>query len=261
VGVAGPTGPAGPKGDSGAVGAAGSAGAIGPPGPPFGTLTSAEQSTFAAKAIGENSEAINNIVKAANQDLKNSTLWCADGSFCAVPGQKPIQYNTSTKQAITVVKNAAGTNTSFQIETEPGYLQIATFDASGKWTSQYPIRISQTAGSLQTMNYNSNYAAMHVLGDGTSNGVIFKNGTTRAADGGPKTLTLRNDDGSLRLASSGGDVIIPNNTLVMGDQWRIYQDPDNNLAIENSATKVKYVVARQPGNLSNTNVWVNWTKI
>ncbi|TPX56468.1 hypothetical protein SpCBS45565_g08400 [Spizellomyces sp. 'palustris'] len=40
------------------------------------------------------------------------------------------------------------------------------------------------------------------LGDGTSQAALFKNGTTRSADGGVKTLTLRNDDGALRLLAT-----------------------------------------------------------
>lgn len=35
-------------------------------------------------------------------------------------------------------------------------------------------------------------------------GIIFKNSSTRAADGGPNTMTVRNDGGDLRLAGGGG---------------------------------------------------------
>jgi hypothetical protein len=46
-------------------------------------------------------------------------------------------------------------------------------------------------------------------------GVLFKNGDTRDDDGGKKTFTIRNDDGSLRLMATGGRVKVPKTVTVI----------------------------------------------
>lgn len=268
VGPAGPAGPAGAPGSAGPPGPAGAQGLQGIPGPAFGTLSAAEQATFVTKAVTDNAPAINNIIKAANTDLKTSTMWCADGS-CITPSGTPIAYTMQagrTNQQIIHAKTAEG-KVRFSVEHGPNDFTVASFDDAGNWSRKRPLRLERLTGIL--VNENSDDAAYSAIGlRNVSNGVasnayLFKNGSTRAEDGGPKTLTIRNDDGTLRLAAINGDVTIPNNTLVIGDQWRLYQDPNNNLAIENSVTKVKYVVSRLPAGITagaNTNLWVDWIK-
>ena len=46
-------------------------------------------------------------------------------------------------------------------------------------------------------------------------GVLFKNGNLREDDGGKKTFTIRNDDGSLRLQAVGGRVRVPKTVTVI----------------------------------------------
>jgi hypothetical protein len=47
-----------------------------------------------------------------------------------------------------------------------------------------------------------------------SKGVLFKNGDTREDDGGKKTFTIRNDDGSLRLQAVGGRIRVPQTAVI-----------------------------------------------
>jgi len=256
-GATGPSGPQGPKGEPGLPG---------PPGPAFGTLSEAEQAIFVTKAVTDNATAINNIIKTANQDLKTSTLWCADGSFCAAPTGKPVAHTmdpTKANQHLIWARSSDGKN-RFTVENTNDAFTIATFDDSGNWNRKRPMRVERNTGFL--INENSDEAGAALIGirnigstGAASSGYIFKNGSTRVDDGGPKTMTVRNDDGSLRLAAINGDVTIPNNTLVLGNQWRLYQDPNNELVFENSITKVKYYVSRQPANTQpGANFWVNW---
>ena len=68
------------------------------------------------------------------------------------------------------------------------------------------------------------------LGVGVSNsagqGWIFKNGPGRGDDGGPNTMTIRNDDGRLRLRSANNDVQIDGSRLRINNDWQIGQDGD-----------------------------------
>lgn len=262
-GPIGSPGPAGAPGKDGASGLAGAPGKDGAPGPAFGTLSSADQSIFATKAVSENVAAINNIIKAANTDLKSSTLWCADGTFCKAPAGKPLHFNMTAPgvQQNILYARSADDKPRFSVESNDNVFQIATFNDIGEWNKFRPLKIERNTGWVVTENADP--ASVSAIGfqTGASKAYLFKNGVNRTDDGGPKTLTLRNDDGNLRLASLGGDVTIPNNNLVIGNQWKIYQDPDNNLAIENSVTRVKYAVSRKPGTVADgAQLWVDWAQ-
>jgi hypothetical protein len=266
AGPVGPVGPVGPAGPIGVAGPAGPAGAKGEPGPAFGTLSATEQAIFVSKAVNDNAAAINNIVKLANQDLKASTMWCANGDVCEAPDGKPIGYTMPvgrTNQHIINVR-APDTKVRFSVEHTPNEFSVATFTDNGMWSQKRPLRIERNTGNLINENNNSvGYAGMVVrnVNNGViSDGVIFKNGTTRTDDGGPNTMTVRNDSGNLRLAAVNGDVIVPNNTFVIGDKWRLYQE-NGDLALQHADTKVKYVLSKQPTGINtNTNLWVNWQK-
>ncbi len=45
-------------------------------------------------------------------------------------------------------------------------------------------------------------------------GHVFRNGDSRTDDGGPKTMTIRNDDGDLRIMASTKKISIPNDTYL-----------------------------------------------
>ncbi|MFN8395707.1 MAG: hypothetical protein U0176_13800 [Bacteroidia bacterium] len=48
------------------------------------------------------------------------------------------------------------------------------------------------------------FTSLHLENDTANVGVLFKNSSTRNDDGGPHTMTLRNDQGDLRLMAAGG---------------------------------------------------------
>jgi hypothetical protein len=264
-GAPGSKGDIGPPGPAGAPGVPGGIGPIGPPGPAFGTLSATEQSTFVTKAVTDNATAINNIIKAANGDLKNSTLWCADGSFCQGPPGKPISFPMTAAGALQHMIDAksADGKLRFTIQNDDNFLQIATFDNNGVWNKKHPIRIERATGNLINTNYDETAFSGIGVRNNTSSGYIFKNGSTRATDGGPYTMTVRNDEGNLRLAAIKGDVTIPNNTLVIGE-WRLSQDDTSkDLFVENPVTKVKYAFSKLPAGITSgvgTNLWVDWQK-
>jgi hypothetical protein len=266
TGPPGPAGPLGPAGPAGLVGPAGGQGPKGEPGPAFGTLTDNEQGIFVRKAVSDNAAAINNIVKVANQDLKASTMWCANGEICEAAGGRPIAYTMPVGQTSQHIIHARGSDSKvrFTVEHTPNEFTVATFTDNGLWNNKRPLRIERNTGILLNENYDSTgYSAIgvrNISGGVSSNGYIFKNGASRSDDGGAKTMTVRNDDGNLRLAALNGDVIIPNNALGLGNQWRLYQDSNGDLVLEHSATKVKYFVSKQPANTQQgANFWVNWT--
>jgi hypothetical protein len=271
VGPVGPIGPAGPAGSPGTQGPigppgpAGIAGAKGEPGPAFGTLSATEQAIFVSKAVNDNAAAINNIVKLANQDLKSSVMWCATGDICEAPSGRPLAYTIPTGQTMQHIIHARSSDSKvkFTVEHTPNEFTVATFDDNGNWNNKRPLRIERNTGILvNENNVSTGYSAFgvrNISGGVQSNGYIFKNGSSRTDDGGAKTMTVRNDDGNLRLAAINGDVIIPNNTLVLGNQWRLYQDQNGDLVLEHATTKVKYFLSKQPSNTQpGANFWVNW---
>lgn len=79
----------------------------------FAQMSDAEQNQFVKIAITNHTSVINDILQKANQNLKSSTLWCADGDLCEVPSGKGIRIggewviNTSTSGNLNI------TNTSY----------------------------------------------------------------------------------------------------------------------------------------------------
>ena len=78
---------------------------------------------------------------------------------------------------------------------------------SGTYSSTLGVIVNTNAGSPVIINQNLNagssaYAVMQLQTD-TGSAYIFKNSSTRSADGPVKCCTFRNDDGDLRLAAAG----------------------------------------------------------
>ena len=105
---------------------------------------------------------------------------------------------------------SSGWNKLFAIQGKTGNVNV-----KGKLNAGGDIK----ANNFYTSSSNS-FSEMKV----NDKGVLFRNGTNqdRISDGGPKTFTVRNDDGDLRLMASGGDVNIPNGIKI--GNWKIEED-------------------------------------
>lgn len=71
----------------------------------------------------------------------------------------------------------------------------------------YNLHVHGDAGYIvhQIKNVSATgYSAIYLGTDDVNVGVIFKNGTSRTADGGVNTMTIRNDSGDLQLQGGGG---------------------------------------------------------
>jgi hypothetical protein len=103
-----------------------------------------------------------------------------------------IQAVSSTFGAQTLAINPAG-----------GYVGIGVKTPAWKLTVYGDV--SDTVGGVATTTQNANahgYTAFLLATDTPSAGAIFKNGSTRTADGGVNTMTVRNDGGTLRLMNN-----------------------------------------------------------
>lgn len=92
------------------------------------------------------------------------------------------------------------------------------------WTRDGTINMTGP-GHVNKYNDDRNGYALSAWGakDGGW-GIVFKNGADRGADGGPKTMTVRNDDGNLRLQATNGEVIVENNCLRIGQHKLCSED-------------------------------------
>ena len=182
-----------------------------------------------------------NTVKIA---LENKTVWCADGTTattCNIPFGRSI--TTSSGNFITsngnfITSNGNFITTSGNFITSNGNFITTSGDVRSK-----NLRVSNAVYTnticnkddtgcfgvgAGTATFKHMYANNPDQADYTEvkiggNGVLFRNGSTRAADGGIKTFTIRNDDGNLRLQATNGEVTVPNG-IVIGD-WKIEEDP------------------------------------
>lgn len=121
-----------------------------------------------------------------------------------------------------------GTNNNERMRiSNTGNVSIGTSDTT------YQFNLVGTSGSVVSYIRNlepSGYVASYWGTDTATVGVIFKNGSTRSADGGVNTMTVRNDGGSLRLQNnssaaitlSGNDSIFNGNILKLGSTSGIY---------------------------------------
>lgn len=67
--------------------------------------------------------------------------------------------------------------------------------------------------TIKNLNAGSSAGAvLYLQTDSANSGVIFKNSSTRSADGGVDTMTVRNDGGTLRLMAGTGSVNVGYNT-------------------------------------------------
>ena len=109
---------------------------------------------------------------------------------------------------------SSGWNKLFAVQGKTGNVNV-----KGKLNAGGDIK----ANNFYTSSSNS-FSEMKV----NDKGVLFRNGTNqdRSSDGGPKTFTVRNDDGDLRLMASGGEVRVPQNAVI--DSMWIGGQLDNN---------------------------------
>lgn len=158
--------------------------------------------------------------------LKQRTVWCADGELCTLPTGKRLQIQNAPLHLLNghpirsrndgfrhILQSTTQNETlRFALEGDQNVQRFASFKDDGNWTGRYPISMDRNSGTVLNINHNTGEWAAWGLQPGQNEklGVIFKNGPTRQDDGGPKTMTIRNDDGDLRLM--GGKVIIPDNT-------------------------------------------------
>jgi hypothetical protein len=97
---------------------------------------------------------------------------------------------SSTNAAITInKKNSVGIGTS-----DPTSL-LHVFAESGNHDATMMVE-NPTSGDA--------FSILRLKNDAGGHGLIFKNSTSRTADGGPNTMTVRNDAGALRLQGGNG---------------------------------------------------------
>jgi hypothetical protein len=61
----------------------------------FSTLSDADKNDIVTRAIRNNTDALNNIIRTANSDLRSTVIWCADGVCRMPPGLSTIQLNNN----------------------------------------------------------------------------------------------------------------------------------------------------------------------
>lgn len=89
-----------------------------------------------------------------------------------------------------------------------GFVGIGTTNPSAKLT----IEDNSDYSYITHKNSKSTGYIAIAMGNDSTYGVIFKNGSARTADGGADTMTVRNDGGNLRLANNGSTEIILSGT-------------------------------------------------
>lgn len=151
------------------------------------------------------------IVIDASRNLTNigtvgSGAITSSGAISGTALTASTSYNTSGS----AIYQVAGTTV---IDASRNLTNIGTITASGgisgttgTYSSTLGIFVNTNAGSPVIINQNLNtgssaYAVMQWQTD-TGSAYIFKNSSTRSADGPVKCCTFRNDDGDLRLAAS-----------------------------------------------------------
>ena len=171
--------------------------------------------------------------------LENRTVWCADGSVtCKVPTGKTFETITATEDI--KAKNFTATeDIKAKNFTATGDISAKNFTATEDITAnKFWATNLNASNAVYTDNIcnKNNTGCFKINADGSASfknvyasnpdqasytqvsvgsGVLFKNGDTREGDGGKKTFTIRNDDGSLRLMATGGRVRVPKTVTVM----------------------------------------------
>jgi hypothetical protein len=149
-----------------------------------------------------------------NWDWGKQTQFMADGTV--VFSNPIVSKNDGFRH---IIQNRAGDDKlRHSLEADQNVLQVATFDDAGNWNGKHPLKIHRTIPHVDNYNDNKGSYALNAWGvkDGGW-GVVFKNGPDRDDDGGRKAMTVRNDDGDLRLMASNGVVKINNNLSVNDD--------------------------------------------
>jgi len=196
IGPQGPSGQQGPKGDRGETGAPSSVpgpqGPSGPAGPmgPQGVVGP----VGAQGPKGADGEVTN---AALTTRLQTQTMWCADGDICKIPqGKKGIDWGYGASKI--------WDDGQLKVESDDNiFLRVANKDT---------VHVTGNGVRINAPDANS-FAVMSV-----GNGHIFRNGDTRKEDGGAKTMTIRNDDGDMRIMASTEKIAIPGKTyLQFGD--------------------------------------------
>lgn len=129
--------------------------------------------------------------------LKGVTMWCADGELCNLPaGKKGLNWGYGSSKIYD--------DAQLKIESDDNiFMRVANRDT-----------IHVHPNGLQVNNPDQNAWTQLSVGRGH----LFRNGDTRKDDGGEKTMTLRNDDGHLRLMSSTEAILLPGKTYLQFGQ-------------------------------------------
>lgn len=196
----GPQGPLGPQGIQGAQGSQGIQGLRGDQGlpsnvvGPMGSQGIQGLQGLASSVAGPKGEAgpSSDVTKVF---MKANTLWCADGDVCKLPpGKKSLDWGYGGSKMY-----------------DDGNLHIRSDDfiLMGAGTGDF-----DNVELRQNGIFTKSSPGTEWIGLGVDKGSIFRNSDTRVADGGPKTMTIRNDDGNLRLMASTSTIQIPNSTVL-----------------------------------------------
>ena len=160
--------------------------------------------------------------------LENRTVWCADGSVtCKVPTGKTFETITATEDIkaknFTATGDISAKNFTATEDITANKFWATNLNASNAVYTDNICNKNNTGcfkinadGSASFKNvYASNPDQASYTQVSVGSGVLFKNGDTREGDGGKKTFTIRNDDGSLRLMATGGRVRVPKTVTVI----------------------------------------------
>jgi len=124
---------------------------------------------------------------------------------------------------LTVTGTATLPSLSFTNLDLTGYLTVAGLTTLNNDVTQSRTVDAASTFAIRNASSGSNaYSIFEIRNDGVSSGVLFKNSSTRASDGGVNVMTLRNDNANLRFMSgfnpavtisfSGGDFQIGSTT-------------------------------------------------
>lgn len=149
-------------------------------------------------------------------------------NYLNVAGYNGIAFN---------VQNAAfGSQATRMFINASGQVGIGTTNIASDALLQ--VTGSNNGGIVQRLGNSSSgssaYAILAINSDNASNLNLWLNSTTRSSDGGANTATLRNDAGSLRLQSSGGNgitILTSSGNVGVGDT-----DPGNKLTVGGDTT-------------------------
>ena len=180
-------------------------------------------------------------------------------------GETELDGNTRMIGDATVVKNFYADNGIFvgnkgtgaqlaELANRPEFHNSLNIrNKNGTWTHLGLDDKNQFRGDTSVEGKDKNGVSIMGIGiTGETFGYIFKNGSERTEDGGPNTMTIRNDKGNLRLGAVDGIIytdnqIKANGGMVIGD-WQISQEQNGGLRFQNLTVNEGYTLAKTTRN-------------